>query len=36
MSKYVPFLVCLLKVLPLTSEHDTNDFHGYNSKEIFL
>ena len=35
MSKYVPFLVCLLKVLHLTSEHDT-DFHADNSKEIFL
>ena len=36
MSKYVPFLVCLLKVLRLTSEHDTSDFHADNSKEIFL
>ena len=26
---------CLLKALLLTSEHDTNDFHTYNSKEIF-
>ena len=26
----------LLKVLLLTSEHYTSDFHAYNSKEIFL
>ena len=28
MSKYVLFLLCLLKALLLTSEHDTIDFHA--------
>ena len=36
MSKYVPILVCLLKMLLLTSEYDSNNFHAYNSKEIFI
>ena len=36
MSKYVPFLVCLLNVFLWTSEHDTIHSHAYNSNEIFL